>query len=116
MPKSPTEEQPKIYQGKKNNGNNDEKVGTRPPNLTPEGAKRRGAFREAKRRNGIPNSQQPKQGPNHDRDGKIQPGREYRFEDGTVIREDSAGHEYPDDPIQNRGPHFNDPSGNHYDY
>jgi hypothetical protein len=52
----------------------------------------------------------------HDRDGKIQPGREYRFEDGTVIREDSAGHEYPDDPIQNRGPHFNDPSGNHYDY
>lgn len=116
MPKSPTEEQPKIYQGKKNNGNNDEKVGTRPPNLTPEGAKRRGAFREAKRRNGIPNSQQPKQGKNYNKRGELQPGRSYDFGEDNVIRDDSAGHEFPDDPVQNRGPHFNDPAGNHYDY
>ena len=107
-------EDPKIYQGKKENSKNGE--GTRPPNLTPEGAKRRGAFREAKRRNGIPNSQQPQQGRNYNKRGELQPGRSYDFGDDKVIRDDSAGHEYPDDPIQNRGPHFNDPAGNHYDY
>lgn len=32
------------------------------------------------------------------------------------IRDDSQGHTYPDDPSQNRGPHFNDEAGNHYDY
>ena len=116
FPKSPAEEQPKIHQGKKNKSNNDEKVGTRPPNLTPEGAKRRGAFREAKRRNGIPNSQQPRQGKNYNKRGELQPGRSYDFGNGKVIRDDSAGHEFPDDPVQNRDSHFNDPAGNHYDY
>ena len=116
FPKSPAEEQPKIHQGKKNKSNNDEKVGTRPPNLTPEGAKRRGAFREAKRRNGIPNSQQPRQGKNYNKRGELQPGRSYDFGNGKVIRDDSAGHEFPDDPVQNTHLHFNDPPGNHYDY
>lgn len=32
------------------------------------------------------------------------------------IRDDSSGHSYPDAPSQNRGPHFNDEAGNHYDY
>lgn len=27
-----------------------------------------------------------------------------------------GGHNYPDDPLQNRGSHFNDEAGNHYDY
>lgn len=32
------------------------------------------------------------------------------------IRDDSNGHEYPDNPNQSKGPHFNDEAGNHYDY
>ena len=32
------------------------------------------------------------------------------------VRDDAKGHEFPDDPTQDRGPHFNDPSGNHFDY
>ena len=95
--------------------------GNRPPNNSPEGAGRRGAFREAKRQNGIPVSQQPEDVlPNTDRRGKKQPGLIYRFINmlGEIIdiRDDSAGHVFPDDPTQNRGPHFNDPAGNHYDY
>ena len=81
---------------------------------------RRAAFRRAKRQNGIPMSQQPSSvGPNLDRRGNVQPGRAYHFDTPNgrkTIREDSNGHLYPDDPTQNRGPHFNDPSGNHYDY
>lgn len=38
------------------------------------------------------------------------------FENGVEIRDDAKGHEFPDDPTQNRGPHFNDPCGNHFDY
>ncbi|HEL2150146.1 TPA: hypothetical protein TZC45_000822 [Streptococcus suis] len=34
----------------------------------------------------------------------------------TIIRDDAGGHVYKDDPSQNRGPHFNDDGGNHYDY
>jgi hypothetical protein len=53
-----------------------------------------------------------------------QPGRAYEFDvpkpgGGTetkTIRDDTEGHVYPDDPTQNRGPHFNDEAGNHYDY
>ena len=90
-------------------------------NLTPEGAGRRGALREAKRRNRIPTSQPPEQqGPNHDRKGKKQPVREYTYkntEGKTVkIRDDSKGHQFKDDPSQNRGPHFNDETKNHYEY
>jgi len=97
----------------------------KPPNLSPEGAGRRGAFREAKRNVGVPVSKRPSRiTPNKDKRGKLQPGRNYEFDvsaegGGTktiIIREDSGGDYYgPDDP-QNRGPHFNDPDGGHYDY
>lgn len=87
----------------------------RPKNYTPEGAGRRGAFREAKRLNDVPVSEQPKVGPNYDRRGNVQPGRSYMFKNGVVIRDDAAGHIYPD-PSQNRGSHFNDPQGRHFDY
>jgi RHS repeat-associated protein len=104
---------------------NTEQSGTPPPNKSPPGAGRTGAFAEAKRQNGIPASQQPSRtGPNLDKRGNEQPGRSYEFEipkegGGTktvIIRDDAAGHNFgPGDP-QNRGPHFNDPAGNHYDY
>jgi hypothetical protein len=92
----------------------------RPPNLSPPGAGRNGAFREAKRNNDIPVSQQPTSiHPNTDKRGHPQPGRTYEFDtpDGTkTIRDDAGGHDYgPNDP-QTRGPHFNDDAGNHYDY
>ena len=98
--------------------------GVKPPNLSPEGAGRRGAFREAKRSAGLPVSQQPtsvKSATN--RAGASIPGREYEFstprsddpEHTTAILE-HYGHTYKDDPSQNRGPHFNDPDGNHFDY
>ena len=66
-------------------------------------------------------SKQPQStGPNLDRRGRPQPGREFTFRDANgkevKIRDDSKGHDYgPGDP-QNRRPHFNDPNGNHYDY
>ncbi|HNN95749.1 MAG TPA: HNH/endonuclease VII fold putative polymorphic toxin [Pseudomonadota bacterium] len=99
-------------------------AGTRPPNLSPEGAGRRGAFREAKRQSDIPVSQQPsKVEPNRSKRRELQPGRSYDFEvrrngkkEVVNIRDDAGGHHFgPDDP-QNRGPHFNDARGNHYDY
>ncbi|MFN0061927.1 MAG: RHS repeat-associated core domain-containing protein [Myxococcaceae bacterium] len=96
--------------------------GRKPPNLTPLAARRNGAFKEAKRRNGIPVSRQPDRvTPNLDRKGSGQPGRIYEFDQGPGrdpirIRDDARGHTYgPNDP-QNRGRHFNDPDGNHYDY
>ncbi|NLL66859.1 MAG: type IV secretion protein Rhs [Clostridiaceae bacterium] len=89
----------------------------RPPNLSPKNARRNGAFREAKRKNGIPVSEQPKKvTPNVDKRGNSQPGKIYEFENGVKIRDDSAGHIFNDNPTQNRGSHFNDPAGNHYDY
>ncbi|WP_374990736.1 HNH/endonuclease VII fold putative polymorphic toxin [Acinetobacter rudis] len=62
--------------------------------------------------------------PNVDRRGNIQPGKQYEYEvpkfgGGTqtvIIRDDSKGHVFLDDPSQNRGPHFNTLNGNHYDY
>ncbi|MDI1285736.1 MAG: HNH/endonuclease VII fold putative polymorphic toxin [Reyranella sp.] len=100
-------------------------IGLRPRNFTPEGAGRSGAFNAAKQSSGIPTSQQPSAIlPNVDRTGRLQPGKVYRFEvpaagGGTRtvdIRDDASGHFYgPSDP-QNRGPHFNDPGGNHFDY
>ncbi|MEZ6136605.1 MAG: type VI secretion system tip protein TssI/VgrG [Pirellulaceae bacterium] len=99
---------------------NPRKLGDRPPNLSPEGAGRNGAFREAKRQSGVPVTQQPSAvRPNVDRQGNPQPGRQYEFEtpEGKVtIRDDAGGHSYPDDATQNRGPHFNDEDGGHYDY
>jgi hypothetical protein len=97
---------------------------TRPPNLSPEGAGRSGAFREAKRQSGIPVSQQPSRvEPNKNKRQKTQPGRSYDFEvrrngkkEIVNIRDDAGGHYYGPDNPQNRGPHFNDEHGNHYDY
>jgi RHS repeat-associated protein len=97
----------------------------RASNLTPAGAGRRGALREALRRNGVPTSQQPSRTlPNRDLRGNIQPGRTYEYDlpaDGggtrTVsVRDDAAGHYYGAGDMQNRGGHFNDTAGNHYDY
>ncbi|WP_374705063.1 HNH/endonuclease VII fold putative polymorphic toxin [Andreprevotia sp. IGB-42] len=99
--------------------------GTKPLNLSPVGAGRNGAFNEAKRQSGIPTSQQPSRIlPNTDLRGKPQPGKIYEYEvpapGGGVktvrVRDAAAGHNFgPGDP-QNRGPHFNDAIGNHYDY
>ena len=96
-----------------------------PPNLSPPGAGRRGAHREAKRQSGVPVSQQPSRvTPNIDRRGNPQPGRNYEYQIPTSgggrttvnIRNDSSGHSYGPNNPQNRGPHFNDRSGNHFDY
>ena len=93
------------------------KGGAKPPNLTPDGARRKGAFRKAKRNSGIPVSEQPKKVTQAvDKRGNRIPGKDYNFGNGKVIRDHSGGHKFPDDPTHNRGPHFNDPKGNHYDY
>lgn len=97
-------------------------AGTLPPNLSPPGAGRRGAFRAAKRGAGVPVCCQPTSvNPNVNRQGQQQPGRQYNFGNETdpsrpIVREDSGGHLYSDNPSQNRGSHFNDQYGNHYDY
>ena len=97
----------------------------RPPNLSPEGAGRRGAFREAKRQAGVPTSQQPSRVlPNVDRRGNPQLGKIYEFDvpasgGGTRtirIRDDAGGHNFGPGNPQNRGSHFNDPAGGHFDY
>lgn len=97
----------------------------RPPNLTPAGAGRTGALHEALRRNNVPTSQQPTRVlPNLDKRGNVQPGRVYEYDvpapgGGTRtvrIRDDAGGHDYGLRNPQNRGPHFNDEAGNHYDY
>ena len=75
------------------------------------------AFRGTKRMNNIPKCTQPdKVTPHHyNRQGKKEIGREYTF--GNIkIRNDVKGHTYLDDPSQNRGSHFNDNFGNHYNY
>ncbi len=96
-------------------------VHEKPASKTPLGAGRRGALREAKRNNRIPTSQSPEeQTPNYDKRGHKQPGRQYKYRDSegnpVTIRDDSKGHTYSDNSSQNRGPHFNDEAGNHYDY
>ena len=99
--------------------------GTKPPNLSPSGAGRKGAFREAKRQSGVPVSQQPSRvTQNLDKRGKPQLGKNYEFDivgDGgkrrTInIRDDAGGHDFGPGNSQNRGPHFNDEAGNHFDY
>ena len=88
-----------------------------PKNYSPDGAGRKGAFKEAKRNSDIPVSQQPEKAtPAVDKRGNRIPGRDYDFGEGKMIRDRTRGHDYPDDPTQNRGPHLNDPAGNHYDY
>lgn len=99
--------------------------GIRPPSLSPIGAGRSGAFNQAKRDAGVPRSASPSRTlPNVDKRGRVQPGRRYEFDlpacgggrKTVVIREDAGGREFPDDPLQNRGPHFNTENGDHYDY
>jgi RHS repeat-associated protein len=99
---------------------------SRPVNLSPPGAGRRGAFRQAKFDMGIPRSQQPtavRTVPDRTNPGKTV--REFDFDvpspDGgsvrrVTIRDDRNGHRYLDNPTQNRGPHFNTPNNGHYDY
>lgn len=96
-----------------------------PPNLSPEGSGRSGAFNEAKRGNGVHTSQSPDRVlPNEDRRGNRQPGCTYEFDvpasgSGTTtvgIGDDADGHNFGEGNSQNRGPHFNDAAGNHYDY
>ncbi len=78
--------------------------GTPPPNQSPDGAGRQGAFNEAKRQNNIPTSQQPESTrPNVDRRGDPQPGKQYTFRDANgkqvIIWDDAAGHDFgPGDP------------------
>lgn len=101
--------------------------GPPPPNLAPPGAGRAGAFGQAKRDSGIPVSMPPTRVlPNLDRGGRLRPGRVYEFDvrvpdgDGDMrtvwIRDDAGGDSYPDDPRQDRGPHFNTMDKGHYDY
>lgn len=88
----------------------------RPPNLSPEGSGRRGAFRGAKRSSGIPVTENPSNVTEAlGRNGQPIPGRDYYFREGKIIRE-HYGHIYVDDPTQNRGHHFNDIWGNHFDF
>ncbi|NVK20814.1 MAG: hypothetical protein HWE30_19215 [Methylocystaceae bacterium] len=113
--------------GKVYNSIEDVPTGNRPANLSPLGAGRSGAFKQAKRDMGIPVSQQPNRVlPNIDKRGNVQPGKIYEYDiidpnavggKRTVkIRDDAEGHLSLDDPSQNRGPHFNTPDGGHYDY
>lgn len=97
----------------------------RPPSLTPPGAGRTGALHEALRRNGVPTSKQPDRIlPNLDKRGNVRPGRVYEYDvpapgGGTrtvKIRDDAGGDFYGTGNPQNRGSHFNDEVGNHYDY
>jgi len=61
---------------------------------------------------------------NVDKRGNPQPGRIYEYEvpvpGGGIrtvrIRDDAGGHNFGPDNPQNRGAHFNDERGNHYDY
>jgi len=91
--------------------------GCKPPNLTPEGAGRNGALREAKRNNGVPTSQPPsRQTPNERGSGYTYEYKDSSGKKTVIIRDDADGHKFNDDPTQNRGPHFNGPHHDHYDY
>ena len=92
-----------------------------PPNLAPEGANQQTALNAAKEALGIPLDENPEVLPNFNGVTKALRGSEilrYLDSDGDIvdIRHDYDGHDYPDDPDQNRGPHFNTPNGGHYDY
>ncbi|KXJ38817.1 hypothetical protein AX282_16130 [Bacillus spizizenii] len=93
---------------------------TKSHNLSPKGAGRKGAFREAKRRMGIPVSAQPtKVTRARDKRGKIIPGKTYIYGKGKYARKilwHPAGHYYGKGSPQNRGRHYNDDRKNHYNY
>jgi hypothetical protein len=74
---------------------------------------------------GVPPGEEPEIHPNYGKnpglDPKPVPDSEtlrYLDNDGHIvdINHDYGGHDFPDDPSQNRGPHFNTPDGGHYDY
>ena len=95
--------------------------GASPPNLAPEGADQQTALDAVKEALGIPLDEDPEVLPNYCGGTKAVPGSEtlrYLDDDGEIvdIRHDYDGHNFSDDPTQNRGPHFNAPDGGHYDY
>jgi filamentous hemagglutinin len=99
--------------------------GDKAASLSPVGAGRSGAFKEAKRQSGIPVSKHPDRvTPNYDRRGKLQTGKNYEFDirdangkiKTLIIRYDAKGHFFGENDPQNRGPHFNDELDNHYEY
>jgi len=63
-------------------------------------------------------------GPNLDKRGNVQPGKSYEFEvpakgGGTKtvkVRDDAGGHDFGPGNSQNRGSHFNNEAGDHFDY
>jgi RHS repeat-associated protein len=100
--------------------------GATPPNLAPPNADRDAALAAAKAAAGIVADHPPEVLPNYGKnpglDSKPIPDSEIlRYLDNDLnvqdIGHDYGGHQYPDDPSQNRGPHFNYPlGGGHYDY
>jgi hypothetical protein len=85
-----------------------------PKDLTPDGAGRSGALNQAKKDLGIPTSSSPDSVlPNVDKRGIVQPGKAYQYGD-IIIRDDVAGHIFPDGGSLSR--HFNTPDGGHYFY
>lgn len=94
--------------------------GNPPPNLSPVGAGKHGAFRQAKRDAGIPMGQQPSKVEPNIKNGQIRDGTAYHFTDqygnDIIIRHEPGGHFYGPNNPQNRGPHYNGPNNTHYDY
>ena len=94
--------------------------GDPPPNLSP-GTTKNGAYRGAKRASGVPVCTHPSRvGPNVDDAGTTRPGEQIEFDQPNgrppVIIRHEPGHDYPDDPTQDRGPHYNDSNGGHHDH
>ncbi len=99
--------------------------GESPPNLAPPGVNRDEALDQVKEDKNIPLDEVPDVEANTNDDNSNRPGSEilvYINRDGEIvtIRHDYDGHDYVDDPTQNRGPHFNidqpDGRSDHYDY
>ena len=98
--------------------------GCPPPSLAPKGCKRGGAFRAAKRHCGILMNwafRMTKE--TSRRKGKKVTTTWYDFvvpwlngAEPIRIRDDAGGHDYGPGSPQNRGPHFNTPDGEHFDY
>lgn len=85
-----------------------------PANMSPAGAGRRGAFRQAKRDLGVPNSAQPKVNMVRDRHRPGVMQREYDFGNGRVIKDHNLGHPGNGSNGPNQR-HFNS-GNNHYFY
>ncbi len=71
-----------------------------PKNFAREGARRREAFRQAKRDQNIPQGREPIIGPNKGRRGQTIPGKVYKLKDANnhevIIRDDVEGHIFKD--------------------